>query len=98
MKRYDSLTLVARLTLTFGAVEMPFVDGRPISASGAVDESSAVLSDPLATSYPSTPVACNQQGQCLLLNAGEVDDGAFGRTTRLFKRFFGEARHRGVRR
>jgi hypothetical protein len=42
--------------------------------------------------------ACNQQGRCILAGPEFLDDGALGRTWRIVKRFFGEVRHRAIRR
>lgn len=76
----------------------PVVEARSIPASGEVEQGGAFLSDRLAESYPAAPVACSGDGRCILVNATPVDDESLGRTSRLVKRFFGEARHRGVRR
>jgi hypothetical protein len=50
----------------------------------------------LAYFRPAT--TCNREGRCVIIDSRSVDDSTFGRTVRLFKRFFGEARHRPVRR
>jgi hypothetical protein len=73
------------------------VEARTIPTSGPIDQAGG-LADRLAESYPATPAACNRDGRCLLLNTGPIDDSLLGRGTRLFKRFFGAARLRGVRR
>jgi len=73
------------------------VEARAIPTSKPIDPAGG-LADRLAESYPATPAACNRDGHCLLLNTGAVDDSLLGRGSRLFKRFFGIARIRGVRR
>jgi hypothetical protein len=74
------------------------VMARTVPTAGPVDPPSPAGPDRLADSAPSVATACNEAGRCLLLNAAGVDDSVLGRTSRLFKRLFGEARLRGARR
>lgn len=90
-----------RFVVTWGGYDklegMATVEARAIQASGPLDPTGG-LANRLAESSPATPAACNRDGHCLLLNAGGVDDALLGRSSRLFKRFFGLARLRGARR
>ncbi len=74
------------------------VEARMIPASGAVEPGSPDLVVVRDNVYTSPVTACNREGRCVIVGPGFVDDDVLGRTTRLFKRFFGEPRHRAVRR
>ncbi|MFA6957811.1 MAG: hypothetical protein WC538_18250 [Thermoanaerobaculia bacterium] len=91
----------SRFVVSWNAVDndsKPTVEAWTVPSSGPVDPPGASGADQIGEGYPTTPVACAFDGRCILLTTGLVDDKTLGRSSRLFKRFFGEARHRGVRR
>lgn len=74
------------------------IEARTVPASGPVDR---VFPDQLFRRdayHPGPVTACNRGGRCVMVAPDSADDAVLGRTTRLFKRFFGEARHRAIRR
>lgn len=81
-----------------GDVTPERIEARVIPASGAVllVPPDLLTERDIALQAPVT--ACNQQGRCILAGPEFIDDRALGRTWRIVKRFFGEVRHRAIRR
>ncbi|MGK2856742.1 MAG: hypothetical protein ACSLFQ_05990 [Thermoanaerobaculia bacterium] len=74
------------------------VEARTVRPSGPVDRVYPDLLFERDPYYAAPVTTCNREGRCVFVGQDSADDTTLGRTTRLFKRFFGEARHRPVKR
>ena len=74
------------------------VEARVIPATSPLESRPPDIIREVSGSPPIGVTTCNRNGRCILVGEEPVDDAVLGRTSRLFKRFFAEPRHRGVRR
>lgn len=81
-----------------GEIDPERIEARAVPADGALESgtSDVLLERDVAMQPPVT--TCNARGRCLMVGSEFVDEEGFGRTWRMVRRAFGEARHRGVRR
>ncbi len=74
------------------------IEARTIVPTGTVHADAFDLLAERDRGLDSSTTACNHRGRCLIVEPRLVDDSTLGRTTRMYKRFFGDARRRGARR
>ncbi len=95
---WDGTRFVVTWDKYIGDVTPSRLEARVVPAAGQIDAAPPdLLIERSAEVYPPA-TTCNDHGQCVIVGPQFVDDERLGRTSRLFKQFVGEARHRGVRR
>lgn len=74
------------------------IEARTVPAAGPVEHAFPDELFRRDAYHPAPVTTCNRGGRCMMVAPDSADDSVLGRATRLFKRFFGEPRHRAVRR